>query len=99
MGVRRRLDPEEVRSLSTETDLLPVRGDELCLVLESKATWRVSDSPLQRSGVDKQAFMSRLELFPLLLLLAGTRNARGRLRVPHVVWAPARRPTSSWGAP
>ncbi|HZJ03918.1 MAG TPA: hypothetical protein VFD59_00425 [Nocardioidaceae bacterium] len=86
VGVLRRLDPEEVRSFASETDSWPAREDELCLVLESKATWSVSDAPLQSGGAGTQAVMARLELFPALLLLAGTRNRQGRLRAPHVVW-------------
>jgi hypothetical protein len=87
IGVLRRLDPEEVRSFESEVDLWPPRGDELCLVLESEATWSVRDASPKLGGVGAPAPLSRLELFPALMLLAGTRNRRGRLRAPHVVWS------------
>jgi len=88
IGVLRRLDPGEVRSFeSVVDDVRAPRGDELCLVLESEATWSVMDAAPKLSGFGHPGTLSRLELFPALMLLAGTRNRRGRLRTPQVVWS------------
>jgi len=87
IGVLRRLNPEEVRSFESDVDdVLAPRGDEVCLVLKSEATWSVMDAA-PGSGFGRPATLSRLELFPALMLLAGTRDRRGRLRTPHVVWS------------
>lgn len=87
VGVLRRLEPEEVRTFASEADRWPAREDELCLVLESEANWTVTDAPARLFGASTPAALSRLELFPALMLLAGTRNRVGRLRAPHVVWS------------
>lgn len=87
IGVLRRLDPEEIRSFESEVDPWPARGGELCLVLESEATWSVSDASPGLDGFGVPEALSRLELFPALMLLAGTRDRRGHLRAPHVAWS------------
>ena len=83
----RRLTPEEVRALESEVNPWRRREGELCLVLESEATWTVGTASSVTSRVAAPAAMSRLELFPVLMLLAGMRDRRGRLRAPHVVWS------------
>lgn len=87
VGVLRRLNAEEFRSLKAQTDSWPVREDELCLALESEAAWSVSDAPPQPARSGTQDAMSRSELAPALLLLSGVRNKGGNLRAPHVVWS------------
>lgn len=86
VGVLRRLTPEEVRSLESEVDPWPQRESELCLVLESESTWTVRTASSGTSRIGGPVAMSGLELFPVLMLLAGMRDRRGRLRAPHVVW-------------
>lgn len=85
VGRLRRLEPAEIRSLSFDATLGPPSADEICLVSEGKATWRVVDKPDRHRPLAPRAATS-VDLLPLLIMLAGAQDRKGHSRAPHIAW-------------
>ncbi|MGY6658685.1 hypothetical protein ACXIZN_41655 [Amycolatopsis sp. TRM77291] len=86
VAVVRRLQPEEVRAFEAAGHTWSSRGNDLCAVVAGEARWSVTDELPSGTLPNPHTAPLASDLLATLLLLAETRNARHRLRAPHIVW-------------